>query len=59
MAPLAPTNQRTKARYLNVDTLVNWVQKALTYLDSLEVEDSSEYGLKAVDEKLGWLHQYR
>jgi hypothetical protein len=59
MAHLAPPNQRSKARYLNVDTLVNWGQKTLTYLDRLEVKGSSEYGLKAVDEKLGWLHQYR
>lgn len=58
MAHLAPPNQRSKARYLNVDTLVNWGRNALTYLDSLHVGDW-ENDLKVIQEKLGWLYQYR
>jgi hypothetical protein len=33
LAQLAPPNQRSKARYLNVDTLVAWGQNMLCYLD--------------------------
>ena len=57
MAHLAPPNQRSKARYLNVDTLVNWGQNTLSYLDSLQAEGNCEYD--QIHEKLGWLNQYR
>ncbi len=59
LAHLAPPNQRSKARYLNVDTLVHWGQNTLAYLDSLQVEGNSEYDLKQIHEKLGWLNEYR
>jgi hypothetical protein len=59
LAHLAPPNQRSKARYLNVDTLVNWGRNTLTYLDSLQDASHCEYDLKVIHEKLGWLHQYR
>lgn len=59
LAHLAPPNQRSKARYLNVDTLVNWGQTTLTYLDSLQVENNSGYDLNHIDDKLGWLYEYR
>ena len=59
LAHLAPPNQRSKARYLNVDTLVNWGQNTLAYLDSLQLEGNSEYELKQIHEKLGWLNEYR
>ena len=59
MAHLAPPNQRSKARYLNVDTLVKWGQNTLAYLDSLQVEGIGEYDLKPIHEKLDWLNKYR
>lgn len=59
MAHLAPPNQRSKARYLNADTLVNWGQNTLAYLDSLPVEGNGEYDRNRIDEKLGWLYEYR
>ena len=59
LAHLAPPNQRSKARYLNVDTLVNWGHKTLSYLNSLQDSDHCEDDLKVIHEKLGWLCQYR
>ena len=59
LAHLAPPNQRSKARYLNVDTLVNWGRNTLAYLDSLQGVGDCEYDPKVIHEKLGWLHQYR
>lgn len=59
LAHLAPPNQRSKARYLNVDTLINWGQNTVAYLDSHEIKGNSEYDLKQIHEKLGWLNEYR
>ncbi len=33
---LAPPNQRSKSRYMNVDVLVRWGCKMLVYMDNLE-----------------------
>ena len=59
LAQLAPPNQRSKARYLNVDTLVTWGQKMLCYLDCQQVEMDGKYDLHQVNDKLGWLNEYR
>jgi len=53
----APPNQRSKARYMNVDKLVKWGQDVLSYLDRGVGND--EFDLVRVNEKLGWLHEYR
>ena len=53
----APPNQRSKARYMNVDKLVKWGQDVLGYLDRGVGND--EFDLVRVNEKLGWLHEYR
>jgi len=57
LMPLAPPNQRSKARYMNVDKLVQWGQDVLNYVDRGGNNESD--GLARIDEKLGWLHQYR
>lgn len=59
LAQLAPPNQRSKARYLNVDTLVTWGQDMLCYLDCPEVEVDGKYDLNQINDKLGWLNEYR
>lgn len=58
LAQLAPPNQRSKARYLNVDTLVAWGQNMLCYLDC-QVEMDGKYDLNHINDKLGWLNEYR
>ena len=58
LAQLAPPNQRSKARYLNVDTLVTWGQNMLCYLDC-QVEMDGKYDLNQINDKLGWLNEYR
>jgi hypothetical protein len=59
LAPLAPPNQRTKARYMNVDILVDWGQKMLTFLDRQQAELDTSFDPEQVQEKLGWLSHFR
>lgn len=59
LASLAPPNQRSKARYMNVDILINWGNKILTFLNKDEEEISKEFNPNKVKEKLGWIHDYR
>ena len=33
LTPLAPPNQRTQARYMNIDVLIKWGQDTLAFLD--------------------------
>lgn len=53
----APPNQRSKARFMNVDKLVQWGQDVLNYLD--RGVGSDEFDLGRIHEKFGWLHEYR
>jgi hypothetical protein len=59
LAALTPPSQKTKARYMNVDELVNWGQAILTLLDKQPNEIHSTFDLGQVKQKLGWLTQYR
>ncbi len=59
LAALAPPNQRSKARYMNVDILVKWGQEKLCYLDLLKAETDEKSIFQQIDAKLGWLDGYR
>jgi hypothetical protein len=58
LAPLTPPSQRSKARFMNLDILVQWGVKTLALLDKTD-------GLPAqispprLESKLGWLRDYR
>jgi len=55
LAFLSPPNQRTKARYMNVDILIQWGQKTLDFLDNKSHTNDKDKMM----EKLGWLYDYR
>lgn len=59
LAPLAPPNQRTKARYMNVDVLIQWGQNMLTFLDRQQAGNITLFDPEQVQEKLGWITQFR
>jgi hypothetical protein len=59
LAPLAPPNQRTKARYMNVDVLVRWGRGLLAFLDGQMTEEMTQFDLEQVREKLGWITRFR
>ena len=53
-----PPQQRGKARYMNVDTLVAWGVKVLKWLDEPRPTGRELDGDRIAD-KLGWLRDYR
>jgi hypothetical protein len=59
LAFLAPPNQRTKARYMNLEILVRWGHRALGVLDRLEKRTDHRESHEKLRAKLGWLRQFR
>jgi hypothetical protein len=58
LAGLAPPQQRSKARYMNVDVLVAWAQKSLQLLDQPKAIRKAGLKTRKVAEKLGWLRKF-
>lgn len=59
LAYLTPPALKTKARYMNLDTLVRWARGALAFLDAPHAVSTDPPDRKALKEKLGWLQGYR
>ncbi len=59
LAPLAPPNQRTKARYMNIDVLVRWGRGVLAFLDEQRTEETTLFDPEQVQKKLGWIIRFR
>jgi hypothetical protein len=59
LASLAPPNQRTKARYMNVDVLVRWGQGLLAFLDKQQTEEMTLFDPEQVQKKLNWIIRFR
>jgi hypothetical protein len=57
LAGLAPPNQRSKARYMNVDVLVDWAKESLLRLDNPKALRKAGLKPREVDAKLGWLRK--
>lgn len=58
LAALAPPNQRSKARYMNVDILFNWATKMLAYINGPEKIIQEHFDIPTVKEKFSWLNDY-
>ncbi len=58
LACLLPPQQRGKARWMNVDVLMDWAEKQLRLLDCPEVAAQAGLDVAAVEEKMGWLRAY-
>lgn len=58
LAGLAPPQQRSKARYMNVDVLVNWARASLRLLDRPQAVRKAGLNVRQVEEKLGWLRKF-
>lgn len=59
LAFLMPPNQRTKARWMNVDILVRWGTKALAFLDTPPPERTPRCDGTRLEERFGWLPRFR
>lgn len=58
LAALAPPQQRSKARYMNVDVLVDWAQESLLRLDCPKAMRQAGIDPRRAEEKLGWLRKF-
>jgi len=58
LAALAPPQQRSKSRYLNLDVLIEWAERSLRLLDSRKAIKAAGWKRAQVEAKLGWLRQY-
>jgi hypothetical protein len=58
LAALASPHQRSKARYMNVDVLVDWAQESLLTLDHPKAMRKLGLNVRQVEEKLGWLRKF-
>jgi len=59
LAALAPPNQRSKSRYMNVDKLVKWAMETLCFLDQKQLEANELFEPQQVEAKLSWLAEFR
>jgi hypothetical protein len=59
LAFLVPPGLKNKARYMNLDTLVHWGQRALAYLEEPRDFPGQKVDPKRLRKKLGWLERYR
>lgn len=58
LAGLAPPQQRSKARYMNVDVLTDWATRQLALLNSRKAIVQAGLQPAQVEEKLGWLRTF-
>lgn len=59
LAFLNPPGLKTKARYMNLDSLVSWGRRGLAYLDAPGDDSQTPVDRAKLKEKLGWLRSYR
>jgi hypothetical protein len=58
LAALAPPHQRSKARWMNLDVLVDWAQDGLLALECPKALRKAGLDVRQVEAKLGWLRNY-
>lgn len=58
LAGLAPPQQRSKSRYMNVDVLVDWANRSLLLLDRRKAMTAAGLKPSRVQAQLGWLRKF-
>jgi len=58
LAALAPPQQRSKARYMNLDVLVGWARESLLALERPQALRKAGLNVRQAEEKLGWLRAF-
>ncbi len=58
LAALAPPQQRSKSRYMNLDVLTTWARRQMKLLDSSKAMRAAGLNRQRVEEKLGWLRSF-
>lgn len=58
LAHLTPPGLKTKARFMNLGTLLKWGQTVLWLLDHPETKSRQGLSASRLESKLGWLHEF-
>jgi len=58
LAGLAPPQQRSKSRYMNLDVLMDWANRSLMLLDLRKAMRAAGLKPTHVEDKLGWLRKF-
>jgi len=58
LAFLVPPNQRSKARYMNLEPLLSWAHKTRQVLEQRPAEVMAYCTEARLEEKVGWLREY-
>lgn len=59
LAHLTPPGLKTKARFMNIEPIIAWAQMALAVLDNPQEPESGVQDLHKLEQRLGWLRDYR
>jgi hypothetical protein len=59
LACLVPPSLKVKARYMNLDLLVEWGRNILRFMDSPPAHSQTTLDLVKLEEKCGWVREYR
>jgi hypothetical protein len=59
LAHLMPPAFKSKARYMNLEELVAWGERALAYLEAPRPVEDAKVSRQELHKKLGWLQKYR
>jgi hypothetical protein len=59
LAFLVPPRLRSKARYMNLQSITRWAEKVLAVLDDPSLVEDSSCSVDRLNEKFGWLREYR
>jgi hypothetical protein len=59
LACLTPPRQRSKARFMNLDSLLSWADRALAALDQKPPSVLQYVTADRLEEKFAWLREYR
>jgi hypothetical protein len=59
LAALAPPNQRSKSRYMNLDKLIRWAMETLCFLDQQQLSANEDFDPQQIEAKLSWLTEFR
>ena len=59
LASLTPPSQRSKARFMNLDVVVDWGTKTLSLLNDQSRIEQLRLPVELVRAKLGWLEEFR
>ena len=59
LSHLVPPSQRSKARFMNLGTLISWGRNTLAILEKPPQEVLNHVTVERLEQKLGWLRQYQ